>query len=225
MGIEQSDFDEGSAESGISGPAEKPAEKTREKSSSKTLAKIGKTRKDEAKGRKSASLLSGLLAKILRDPRFDPILESVLSLLRNDVPGAYVLGVLSLVSVDAANAIRKECDPSVGMLSEIPPETEAKTFQNDHIRPDMKLRINDWIEDVFRIATNDPSSILTDKFLSSLSKSGEREIFLTATKSVLTFFFASKNVTMPSHEAEALARYLLSELRAKLSELKLEPIE
>jgi hypothetical protein len=223
MGIESSDFDEG-VDAGAPSASEKASEKAREEAASKALANIAKSRKDETKGRKAGSLLFGLLAKILRDPRFDPILDPVFSLLKLDIPSAPIIGLLSLVSAEAADAIRKEYDPKAGPVSEPPAEAEMADFNPANIRPDLRNRINEWIEDVFRISTIDPSSVLTEKFLLLVSGGKERKAFLETGTAILTFFFVSKNLRIPQSEAEALSGYLLSELQKRLSGLNLERI-
>lgn len=167
MGMEHFGDD---AEAGVSGAPEKASESARSKSGSGTLAGIARTQKDEAKGRKASSLLFALLSEILKDPKFDPILEPVFSLLHANVPSAQVLAIVSLVSIDAANAIRKEFDPEAPLLKNEPVSSkDPETFDSAHLRPDLKARVNEWIEDVFRVSTNAPSSVLTAKFLLQVS--------------------------------------------------------
>lgn len=110
MGLELGSSGEDS-EAGIGQAPEKVSEKSREQSSSKALAGIAKTKKDEAKGRKASDLLSAVLVKILRNPEFDVLLDPVTKLMRMDLPSPYVVGMLSLVSLEASNAVRKTYDP------------------------------------------------------------------------------------------------------------------
>lgn len=87
------------------------------------------------------------------------------------------------------------------------------------MRQDFRDRINAWIGDIFLVCSKDPSSILTEKFLSEISRSDMREAFVAASESVLSFFFHAKNVRIPSHEARSLSFFLIRELETKLSEL------
>lgn len=217
MGIESGDFSPES-EGGIGQASEKASETAREQTSSKALAGIARSRKDESKGRKASDLLSSMLVSLLRDPRFDPLLESTMSLLRLDFPSAYVVGILSLVSMEASGAVRKTFDPSAPLISSDPhPEPERAAFDPNRLRQDFRTRINEWISDVFLVATKDPSSILTDKFLSIIRIPKVRAAYLAATETVLIYFFDSKNVEVPHSEAKSFASFLLKELEGRIT--------
>lgn len=219
MGIESGDFSP-DAEGGIGQVVEKASETAREQASSKALAGIARSRKDESKGRKASDLLSSMLVSLLRDPRFDPLLEPTMSLLRLDFPAAYVVGILSLVSSEASAAVRKTFDPSaVSTVSDPSPETNRAAFDPDRLRADFRHRINEWIADVFLVATKDPSYVLTDKFLSIIRVSKTRSAYLSATEAVLTYFFDSKNIEVPHSEAKSFAIFLLKELESRIESL------
>lgn len=219
MALELGDFSSES-ESGLGQAPEAASEKAREQASSKTLAGIARTRKDESKGRKAADLLSSMLVALLRDSRFDPLIEPIMALLRLNLPSAYVVGMLSLVSKEASSAIRHTYDPSLPILKKEPePEVERTEFDPDKLRSDFRDRINEWIADVFLVATKDPSFVLSDKFLSEIASPKTRDAFISACEAVLVFFFNTKNVTVPPSEARSLSAFLLKELQARISQL------
>lgn len=219
MGLDSGDFSP-DAETGLGQAPETVSEKAREQASSKTLAGIARTRKDETRGRKASDLLSAMLVALLRDPRFDGLLEPIMSLLRLNLPAAYVVGVLSLVSKEASSAIRRQYDPSLALIGTEPaPEAERIAFDPNKLRADFRDRINEWITDVFLVATKDPSFVLTEKFLSEISSSKTRAAFVSASEAVLTFFFDTKNVTVPPSEARSLSAFLLKELESRISKL------
>ena len=158
---------------------------------------------------------------LLRDPRFDPLIEGIMGLLRLNLPAPYVVGLLSLVSLEASSSIRRTYDPALKLLDRDPPaEPEKVAFDPDRLRPDFKSRINEWISDVFLVATKDPSFVLTDKFLSEITSPKLREAFVAASESVLVFFFKTKNVDVPTHEARALSAFLLKELETRISKIE-----
>lgn len=220
MGLDSGDFSP-EAEGGLGQAPEQVSEKAREQASSKALAGIARTRRDESKGRKASDLLTAMLVALLRDPRFDPLIEGIMGLLRLNLPAPYVVGLLSLVSLEASSSIRRTYDPSLKLLDRDPPaEPEKVAFDPDRLRPDFKSRINEWISDVFLVATKDPSFVLTDKFLSEISSPKLREAFVAASESVLVFFFKTKNVDVPAHEARALSAFLLKELETRISKIE-----
>lgn len=162
-----------------------------------------------------------MLVALLRDPRFDPLIEGIMGLLRLNLPAPYVVGLLSLVSLEASSSIRRAYDPSLSLLRADPaPETERTAFDPNKLRPDFRDRINEWIADVFLVATKDPSYVLTDKFLSDIASPKLREAFVSSSESVLTFFFKTKNVDVPAHEARALSAFLLKELETRISKIE-----
>ncbi len=219
MGLDSGDFSP-EAEGGLGQAPEQVSEKAREQASSKALAGIARTRRDESKGRKASDLLTAMLVALLRDPRFDPLIEGIMGLLRLNLPAPYVVGLLSLVSLEASSSIRRTYDPSLKLLDRDPPaESEKVAFDPDRLRPDFKSRINEWISDVFLVATKDPSFVLTDKFLSEITSPKLREAFVAASESVLVFFFKTKNVDVPAHEARALSAFLLKELETRISKI------
>lgn len=220
MGLDSGDFSP-DAEAGLGQASEQVSEKAREQASSKTLAGIARTRKDESKGRKASDLLTSMLVALLRDARFDPLIEPVMGLLRLNLPAPYVVGLLSLVSLEASSSIRRAYDPSLKLLkSEPAPEAERVDFDPNRLRADFRDRINEWIADVFLVATKDPSYVLTDKFLSEISSPKLREAFVLASEAVLTFFFKTKNVDVPQSEARSLSAFLLKELETRISKIE-----
>lgn len=219
MGLDSGDFSP-DAEAGLGQAPEQVSEKVREQASSKTLAGIARARKDESKGRKAADLLSSMLVTLLRDARFDPLIEPVMGLLRLDLPSAYVVGMLSLVSKEASSAIRRTYDPALPYLKAEPaPETERVAFDPNKLRSDFRDRINEWIADIFLIATKDPSFVLTEKFLSEIASPRLRSAFVSASEAVLTYFFDTKNVDVPPAEARSFSSFLLKELETRISKI------
>ncbi len=106
------------------------------------------------------------------------------------------------------------------MKSEPAPEAERVDFDPNRLRADFRDRINEWIADVFLVATKDPSYVLTDKFLSEISSPKLREAFVFASEAVLTFFFKTKNVDVPESEARSLSAFLLKELETRISKIE-----
>ncbi len=158
-----------------------------------------------------------MLVSLLRNPRYDPLIDPVMTLLRSNVPAAYVVGILSLVSKEASSAIRKTYDPSLPPISLEPASEEQRTrFDPNGISESFRTRIDEWITDVFLVATKDPSFVLSKKFLSEISVSKTRQAFVECVEAAMTFFFDSKNVDIPPSEARSLSAFLLKELESRV---------
>lgn len=216
MGIESGDFSL-DTEAWIGASSEKVSEKAREQASSKVLAGIARARKDESKGKKASGILSSVLISLLRDPRFDPLLEPIMTLLRLNLPAAYIVGLLSLISKEASSIIRKTYDPSLPRVpKDPPPESDRKEFNPNQLREDFRNRINEWISDIFLVATKDPSYILSEKFLSEIASSKTRVAFIECCEAVMVFFFDTKNVRVLPEDARSLSVFLLKELESRI---------
>lgn len=164
-----------------------------------------------------------MLISLLRNPRFDPLIDPVMALLRSNVPAAYVVGILSLVSKEASSAIRKTYDPSLPLISAEPVSEPQRTrFDPNGISEGFRVRINEWITDIFLVATKDPSFVLSEKFLSEMSSSKTRHAFVECVEAAMTFFFDSKNVDIPPSEARSLSAFLLKELESRVEKLRFD---
>ncbi len=224
MGLESGDFSLDS-DTGIGQAPEQVSEKVREQASSKALAGIARARKDESKGKKASDLLTSILVSLLRNPRFDSLIDPVMTLLRANVPAAYVVGILSLVSQEASSTIRKTYDPSLPLLSSEPAfQPERTRFDPDALPNAFRLRINEWISDIFLVTTKDPSFVLSKKFLSEMSVSKTRAAFVECAEATMVFFFDSKNIEVSPVEARSLSAFLLKELESRVAKLNFNEI-
>lgn len=140
-----------------------------------------------------------------------------MALLRLNLPAAYIVGLLSLVSKEASSIIRKTYDPSLSFISkDPPPELDRKEFNPNQLREDFRNRINEWISDIFLVATKDPSYILSEKFLSEIASSKTRAAFIECCEAVMVFFFDTKNVRVLPEDARSLSAFLLKELESRI---------
>jgi hypothetical protein len=201
----------------------------------KSLAWIGRTQKDEKKAKKDNDNLFDIIKEILKDPKYDVLIPFVVETLKIQTPSNFILWSLSLIYNDAALLIRANYNRNNSLV--IIPENknmenslvdyirkeEAIEFSEENLDPNLRKRINEWIEDIYSVICFDPSTIVTDRFLGLISKN-EKEHFINLLCAILTFFFYDLNITIPKSIAFKYSDFILGEIKRKVEWLKLEEI-
>ena len=136
------------------------------------------------------------------------------------------MGILALVSHKASDTLRMEYGgKEVELIKTEPiPESSKVLYQSKNLRQDIRLRINEWVEDLFLAATKNPSSILTGKFLQLLGKKQERDVFLECLTTAISFFFLKKNIIISIEESRAFSLFILVELEKRVKAIQLEEV-
>jgi len=213
--IESSEDGWNSAES-----AKASAEKFKE-TAKKAWAHVKKTRKDEKKAKKYDFLLAGFLVKIIVDKKYDFILDSLFPAIHAWYPSNFILWILSLINTEISNKIREiSSKQQINFVYET--EKESREFDDNNIRPEIKDRINYWIEDIIDSVTIEYSSIQTDK-LKTLLKS-DNELLLKYTSKVFNFFLKEININITPEKSNNISKFILSEVKKSVDNLDIEKI-
>lgn len=93
---------------------------------------------------------------------------------------------------------------------------ERVVFDDNDIDAAVKKRINEWIEDIIRIMTHDPSSIVTKRFLQSMESDPYRGATLEYITQVLICFLDGINLEIGKGKAVLYGRFIVGEIITKL---------
>ena len=218
-------FDSG-FDAGGTGTPEQSAESARESSekqrekSSKALAGIQKSRRDESKARKHSDALAGILVELLRDPKYDRVVDGVLALLKHDVPS---VAVIAFSAISFEPGLRVLID-HLSMAVKIPMPAKRETpeaFDEKTLRDDERAYINLWVEVLFSALTSDVSVLLTKKLMGQLDSSVRQDI-VGAMARFFEIYLSDIGIAIAPKHAEAYAGFILEQVGKRLGQTKLE---
>ncbi|EKE26757.1 MAG: hypothetical protein ACD_4C00159G0002 [uncultured bacterium (gcode 4)] len=215
----------------------KEEQKEKKERYSKSLAWIQRTQKDEKKAKKDNDNLFDIIIEILKNEKYDILIPFVIDLLKIESPSNFILWSLSLVYSDAAILIRKNYNKNNTLpeilekkdikdnllVKEYIKKEELTEFNEDNLDPNIRKRINEWIEDIYNVIDFDPSTIVSNRFL-SLTWKKEKENFINLLCATLTFFFYELKIIIPKNVAFKYSEFIFSEIRRKVEKLELEEI-
>ena len=202
------------------------AEKAREASEKfkeqvrKASAWIKRTRKDESKAKKQDMLLANFLVKIILNKKFDDILDLLFKLIDKGYPSNFLLWILSLVYIDISNKIRENNNKEFIVFDYN--NTEKIDFNDRDIDPQIKNRINYWVEDIILASTSEYSSLLTKRLIKLLDKKEDDVIYFVL--QVFKLFLNEINVSILETEARNIIFFIIWEIHKKIKSLDLEEI-
>ena len=221
----------------VSAQTRETSEQQKEKKDSykKWLAWIKRTQKDEKKAQKDNDFLFKIVSKILENEKYDILLPFIVELLEIWTPSNFILWGLSLVYVPAVEIIRNNYSNPLLPLGEgsgvrdnklifdYQKTSELIEFNEENLDKILRNRINEWIEDIYRVVSNDPSTIISHRFL-SLTSEKEKIKFINFLSALLTFFFYDLNIVIQKNTAFNYSEFILGEIRKKVNKLELEEI-
>ena len=126
----------------------------------KASAWIKRTQKDEKKAKRQDLLLANFLVQLILNKKFDDILELLFKLLDKWYSSNFLLWILSLVHTDISNKIREFAGKDLVEFDYVSEETIE--FDDSNIDPQVRKRINAWVEDIILSTTSDYKKINSD---------------------------------------------------------------
>lgn len=130
------------------------------------------------------------------------------------------MGVFSLVYLPISDEIRKESKKEKIVFSYLA-RAEKELFHDSFIDDELRLRINQWIEDMEDVISLEPSSITSLKTIKLLEKD---EAIYSFTAQVFTFFLQEKNIHIPEAKAKSYSEFIILELEKTLKKISFEEI-
>lgn len=219
----------------VSAQARETSEQQKEKKDSykKWLAWIKRTQKDEKKAQKDNDFLFKIVSKILENEKYDILLPFIVELLEIWTPSNFILWGLSLVYEPTVEIIRNNYswkewllptnEANNKLIFDYQKTSELIEFNEETLDKILRNRINEWIEDIYRVVSNDPSTIISHRFL-LLTSEKEKIKFINFLSALLTFFFYDLNIVIQKNTAFNYSEFILWEIRKKVDKLELEEI-
>lgn len=201
--------------------ATKESSEKYKESTKKAWRKIAKTQKDEKKAKKYDLLLAGFLVKIIINKKYDKILESLFSVIDNWYTSNFVLWILSLIYTEISYKIREVSGKKKITFLFISQDI-IKEFDDNNINPQIKDRINYWIEDIIDSITLEYSEIQTLK-LKSLLKTNNTLLLIYISK-IFIFFLKENNIKISENKSLKISDFIISEIIKSINKLNINEI-
>jgi len=203
---------------GASGSAE-ISEKYKE-AAKKAGAWIKRTQKDESKAKKYDFLLAKFLVEIILKKKYDTILDELFACLDAGYGTNFLLGILSLIYFPISQEIRRHAGKEdIDFHYEVP--GESIEFDDHALPPEVRKRVNAWIEDMELVITMESSTLITKRTLGLILYDEKIRIF---TSKVFAFFFTELKITINDVKARSYSDFILWELQKSTRNLLPEMI-
>ncbi len=199
------------------------AEKYRQ-SVKKRASWLKKISKDEKKARKHDLLLLEFLTEIIRNKKYDIILNDLFKALDSSKTSNFIIWILSLIYLPISNKIR-----TLNNLENISfdkkPYSEEFVFDDNNLDLEFKNRINLWIEDIIYILKYDYSSVQIKSLLESIKKEDiDYENIIKFVSKIFQFFFKEFNIYISEEKAYSYSSFIVKEIYNKIKDIEIENI-
>jgi len=178
----------------------------------KAGAGIKRTQKDERKAKKYDFLLARFLVEMILKKKYDDLLEELFVCLDAGYGTNFLLWILSLIYLPISNEIRKTNKKDF-IEFEYEATTQPVNFDDHALDPEIRRRVNLWIEDMESVVALEVSSIITKRTLGLILYD---EKVRTFTSSVFSFFFQELNITITQTKSKSYSEFILWELEKSL---------
>lgn len=183
-------------------------------SAKKASAGIKKTQKDEKKAKKYDFLLASFLVELILKKKYDSILEKLFPALDAWYGTNFLLGIMSLIYPPVSHEIRKSLWQSP-ISFEYVIQDDLQVFHPESIPEQIRIRINDWIEDMHSVIRLESSTLITERSLRLIIYDETIRDFCMTT---LLFFFWELKFSMTPTIARNYTDFILKELEKTLKE-------
>lgn len=187
----------------------------------KAWAWIKRVQKDEKKAKKFDNILASFLVKIIKNEKYDFLLDDLFKSLDNWFSSNFLLGILSLIYLPVSDKIREISKKEIINFN------YKKSFSiiefNDDLDEEIKTRINLWVEDMIDIITIEYSSLQMKKMI-ELSKKDEFNFIINFSSKVFRFFFSEININISEKKSHDYVNFILDQVMSKIKKIELEEI-
>lgn len=187
----------------------------------KAWAWIKRVSKDEKKARKFDNILASFLVQIIKNEKYDFLLDDLFKSLDNWFSSNFLLWVLSLIYLPISDKIREISKKEIINFN------YKKSFSiiefSDDLDEEIKTRINLWVEDMIDITTIEYSSMQI-KHMIELSKKDEFNYILNFSSKVFRFFFTEININISEKKSHDYVSFILEQVITKIKNINIEEI-
>ena len=187
----------------------------------KAAAGIKRVQKDEKRAKKYDTILASFLVQIIKNPKYDFLLQELFKALDNGYSSNFLLWLLSLIYLPISDKIREISTKNI--ISFWYQKTPNTIEFDDEIHEEIKNRINLWIEDIIDIVSIEYSSLQIQHMLEIYGKKDEEYIQKFSCK-VFVFFFAELNIHISEKKAMSYIEFILEQIFAKMKTISTEEI-
>jgi hypothetical protein len=186
-------------------------------------ARRAQQKKQEGKAKKSDHELAVLIVRFLNDARAQDILEPLVPILAKGISVNLILGLLSLAYHQIHLEIYKNMDREAEAHALIVRATEfekqlreqeKRDFDTRHLPPEVKERINLWIQDILTICLDDVEKAL--RFVYEAEQKIDRNLILL-TKRTLISYLERNNINCAKEPAREFANFIIRGIIIQLS--------
>jgi hypothetical protein len=186
------------------------------------MAGIARTQKDEQKSKKFEDPFIQILLKILQDSYLEPVIFPVTDALHDRIPSQILLGLLSLIHVDAYQFIRdSHTDSPVRVLFSSSFRSEEILKDLNHIPVDVRTDFNAWMSSMVLLFSRNYSILQLQRFqtdhIHTTSESLSKLIF-----TVLELYFLMHYGSIQSGVLEKLSLYIFKQIDTIITSLELD---
>jgi hypothetical protein len=178
----------------------------------KAGAGIKRTQKDEKKAKRYDFLLAKFLVEMILKKKYDTLLGGLFSCLDAGYGTNFLLWILSLIYLPISHEIRWASGKTPVVFEYIPSNEELQ-FDDHDLAPEVRDRVNAWIEDMEAVVTLEVSSIITKRTLWLILYDDKVRDF---TSDVFAFFFLELNISITQVKAKSYSEFILWELEKSL---------
>lgn len=201
----------------------------------KGMAWVQKTRRDEKKAQKDNDFLYEIVVDIIQNKEYDIFIPILVNLLKSWISSNIIIWGFSLIYPQATYIIRNyyifwNNNLAINKLEwkdfrdiiNYNKTNEIIEFNDSNIHPEIKKRINMWIEDIFSVITFDPSYIVSKKFLNLIENQEKSDLVSDFLVACLTYFLFKYNISISKDKAFLYSEFIFWEIVKKLKQIKFE---
>ncbi len=189
----------------------------------KSSAWIKRVQKDEKKARKFDLLLASFLVEIVKNPKYDFLLNNLFKTINSWFSSNFILWLISLIHTPISKKIR-ELSKKEFYEFNYTKTFDTIDFYDELLDNELKNKINYWIEDIIDIISLEYSNIQI-KTLQNLFQNKESYFeILELSCLIFQFFFKELNINITLKQSNSYIDFLLKEVYLKITNLELEEV-
>jgi len=186
----------------------------------KASAWIKRTQRDEWKAKIQDVLLASFLVILILDRKYDELLDGLFSCLGNWYPSNFLLWIMSLVHIDISHKIRDiALKPHIEFSYKSP---RIIDFDDNELHPQIKERINFWVEDMISSVSVEYSTLMTSKLIEFLDT--QEDEILSFMSDTFSFFLKEINIEITRNKSINITNFILSQVVSSIKKLNLEEV-
>lgn len=189
----------------------------------KAGAWIKRVQKDEKKARKFDLLLAQFLTQIIRNPKYDFLLDDLFKTLDSGYSSNFLLWILSLVYLPISDKIRELSSKNLIEFDYVK-TFEKVNFDDNNLDESIKNRINFWLEDIIDIISIEYSSLQISQIKTLFLKREEYNQLLIFSSLVFEFFFEELNIEISQKKSQNYIDFIMQQVYIKIQTLESEEV-